>query len=176
MEQIDKTRSLVQQIAGGKMPYEICIRPPLYRVALRDTGSTYTDDTSTQYREWQSYIPLASASLCIDMNLAEHLTGTLPVNLGFIIEKEYVDRLDCCVPPEGVELNPLLCLYTIISGSDDELDEPNRIQPAMKWIADNGYALDGQIVTQMIATFDAGDGMKRYDKAWFPIKSIAAHT
>lgn len=170
MEQLDKTTRLVQQIEAGKIPYKIRMRPEMLRVALRDMGDHYTDDTSAQYKEWQNYIPFACASLCIDMNGIESGSDTLPVNLGFMIEKEYVDRLGCGLLLGSVEIPPLACLYTIVSGSDDELDEAERIRPALEWMDANGYVLNGRIITQMIATFDAGAGMKRYDKAWFPVK------
>lgn len=172
-EEIEKKIQLINCVEAGKIPFDLCMRPLMRRVSLRNTiENVWTKEKARENQNWQKYLPVAEASLQVEPETISADTEVLTVNLGFIILEESLKRWGEALPSQAVILPQRECLYTVISGPDNVLNRPERFAAALAWVKAHGYRLSGAIVTRMIATLDAGDGMQRYDEAWLPVEKF----
>ena len=168
IEYLDRDAAAIRQIREGRTEYEITARPPMLRIPLRDVWSPYTQQSEESYLRWQSYLPIANASLMYgDL---EGGAEELPINLGFIMDADVPARLGIEPPKDAVLLEGARCLHAVISGRNDILNLRSRIQPVLDYMEEQRIERAGPPVTRMIASMDAGEGMKRYDHLWVPVR------
>ena len=171
LQEIRSVAALTDSIAKEGIPFLLCQRPAMYRIPLRNTvENSYTPEAAAAYHYCQDHLPVAAASLLVSQPSLENGADPLQVNLGFILNAAALDRWEEELPPLCTLLPSAECLYTIVVGPDHVLDRRARFEPALQWLRQNGRRLSGDVVTRMIATFDAGGGMLRYDQAWLPVK------
>ncbi|MEF9974640.1 MAG: hypothetical protein RR893_12030 [Clostridia bacterium] len=129
-------------------------------------------DNSKDFQRWFECLPFSAASICVDRAtlLAGH--GRLKVNLGFIIEASEAEKNGLYAGRYAQWLSARRCLHGIVRGSDDEPADPARFFPALDKLNALGLSLSGDPFTRMIGSYDVGDGLLRYDEAWFPIDEM----
>ena len=167
MERLELDAEAIRAIEANTEPWELIPRPAMLRIPLRDVHSPYTQQSEESYLQWQDFLPVANASLLYPEPAVEG--EELPVNLGFIMGAEIPARLGIDVPHGSSFLPPVPCLHTFISGPNDRLNLRSRIAPVLARMAKQGLLVGGPPVTRMIASFDNGSGMQRYDNIWIPV-------
>ena len=170
MEELAKNIEIIRRIGEGDVPYERMLRPAMYRMSMRDIEKPYGKKERAAYQLWSDMLPVAAASLMFDWERVDLNEPELPLNLGFIIDCDSAEKMNAVLPEYAYCLEQIPCVYTVICGEDDRLNETQRIRPAAEKIAQMGLRICGNPVTKMLATFDIGQGMQRFDHAWFPVE------
>lgn len=168
---IRRAQALIRR-AGGAPILEMGESPALLRLALLTQNRGRSCANSEDFQRWYQALPFTSASMMLEREA--FLTGDparFKLNLGFVAEADF--PADCHTPSGAYlqQLSPRPCLYTIVRVPDSLKGVWAPFEVARRHLQEKGLRLADNPFTRMIGTFDAGDGISRYDEAWFPIEN-----
>ena len=170
--QIEKTTELLSSLNDGHKLWEYKFCSEMMRVFIQrhdaPDGRT-TCENMDEYQTWCAGTPFTAASIMISRESLKK-DRDYAYSLGFIAETEAAARLNLRQSENTLILPPRLCLHTIISGENTDYFTATRFLSTAKQIEEEGWKIAGDPFTRMIGTFDLGQGMLRYDEAWFPVE------
>jgi len=165
--EIARIQALIGRILRHSIPFEVVENPEFIRYPFKNSQSVSDREEDTRlYQTVHAACPFVHASLSI---AKEHVPGaSTVVSRAFLTTPEAQKRFSL---PESnaVRIPTQKCIYTIICGEDSDVNSTERFVPALNRLRKEGFELSGDPFTSMITTFDNGEGMLRYDEAWFPI-------
>lgn len=152
--------------------FETTMSPACYRLFVRRyyDEHTFTPEASREFAQWNSTVPINTASLKYD--LRDILSGDAPVNvdIGNIINEQAFDALGYQQSERVEFLPPRRCLYTVLIGDGNQIDRRTWLEPALAHMAAHGLTPSGDPFTSMLLIRNTDRGILRYDEAWLPVE------
>jgi DNA-binding transcriptional MerR regulator len=170
-ERLRQIADKLRNLPGEVNVFHIEERPEMYRLFVRNYNGPHesSPEQSKEFSLWNKSIPINVASLrypCDDLMAG---CSNLNTGIGNIILAEDFEFLRFKKSKRVQYLPRTRCLRTIIQIEPRELDSIDPLQPALKYLHDQGLRLTGDPLTAMLVIAAAEKGEMRYDEAWLPV-------
>ena len=171
-ERIQEITNILDDFNKNGNFYKIVDRKECYRLYVRNFDLEHESDkkSSEEFALWNSYIPIDTASLLYPKEKVLSDDEEMNVNIANIITKEDFEFLNL-EKTSHVNFYPTCkCMKTIIYGDAEDIDSKKWLKEPLKYLEENHYELEGDILTSMLLVTGERGAKTRYDLAWFPIK------
>ena len=175
LELVKRQRETLNKVEEYEGKYEVTTRPALYRFATFTSGEKHMSKDTYKLEQLGNEIsPFCVGSLLYKSEDLLSRLGTdadaIPTYIGLCITAEDMEQMfETKIQGIGF-LPPAKCLYTIVRGPVDPIDDCRRIKPALKHIKSNGLEICGDAVTRMFAQRQVKESIVRWDELWIPVK------
>lgn len=152
--------------------FDVVMREEFYRLFVRTFDFHHVTDkkSSNEFANWNKYIPISTASLLYTKEKLISHDQEMNVNIANIISARDLEFLGLEKTSHVTHYPPCKCIKTIIHGNASDIDYKAWLEESLCYIKQNGYTLNGNVLTSMLLVTGEKDQKTRYDIAWFPIK------
>ncbi len=149
-------------------------KAPAHRflIYVKSSGDHYgeIDCSNPLFTKWLKYIPFVEFGLHIPLESWMHQDGTSPIIWSLLLEERYLEHLRIPFDDTTLPLPSHLTLCTVINaGSKGELDY-SLLYPAMKFIREKGWAVNGDIYGKILLRTHINDKYCRYFEIKIPVE------
>ncbi len=168
---LEITHELTEYQRNGQS-FEVVIREEFYRLFVRtfDARHITNKKSSNEFAQWNKYIPISTASLLYTKEKLLSDDKEMNVNIANVISAKDLEFLALEKTSHVTRFEPCKCIKTIIHGNASDIDSKVWLEDTLCYINQQGYTLDGDVLTSMLLVTGEKDHKTRYDIAWFPIK------
>lgn len=171
LERVQEITGLLNDFMENGPTYKLTDRPDSYRLFVRNFDFHHVSDekSAEEFAKWNSYIPINTASLLYKKEKVLSNDSEMNVNIANIISAKDLDFLGLEKSDLVIHYPSCRCIETIISGKSNGIDSSDWLKKPLQYLKENGYILNGDILTSMLLVTGEKDNRTRYDLAWFPI-------
>ncbi|RHM98748.1 MerR family transcriptional regulator [Dielma fastidiosa] len=152
--------------------YEIINSPDFYRLLVRDFDTPHiaSPAQAAEFEEWNSIIPINTASLKIPKLALFSDIPEFNVGIGNIISKYDFDLFQFKMS-ESVELLPSRkCLHAIVKGNSEKINTTEWLKNVLEYVQNKNIKIIDDAYTSMLIVTNEDNLKVRYDEIWIPIE------
>ncbi|ABA89422.1 helix-turn-helix transcriptional regulator, MerR family [Syntrophotalea carbinolica DSM 2380] len=149
--------------------YRIEQRPAMYRLDNEDQYVLIKDpQIKKETCRWIEHVPFVFTSA--RWTKEEYEQGGKKHYFGLCIEEEFADFLPDDLPPYITYLPSRSCVYTVIQSCPSKRLTPQRLQPAIAYMREQGMSLTGDIISRVVNYRKTTDEYVNYHQVWLPFE------
>ncbi len=171
-ERVLEITSKLKEYQAQGQTFKVVDRSECYRLFVRtfDFHHVTNRESSNEFAEWNKYIPINTASLLYTKEKLLSNDSEMNVNIANLILAKDMEFLHLKKTSHVMHYESRKCIETIIQGSATKIDSKDWLEKSLQHIKEEGYELDGDVLTSMLLVTGEKDHKTRFDVAWFPIK------